>query len=101
MATTASGANDTPPEVTSCRLCEAPVDRDAARCPSWGVKSPWVPDEPSLNPRLTRVAMWVGGVAVLILLLFVSGMLMFGPAAEDRERGHRPSAAATPARAAR
>jgi len=98
MTTTASGVNDTPPELTSCRLCEAPVARDAARCPSCGVKAPWVPDEPSVNPRLIRVAMWGGEVVVLIMLLFVSGMLMFGPAAEDRERGHRPSAAATPAR---
>ncbi len=69
MTTTASGVNDTPPELTSCRLCEAPVARDAARCPSCGVKAPWVPDEPSVNPRLIRVAMWGGGVVVLIMLL--------------------------------
>jgi hypothetical protein len=98
MSATASGANDTRSELTSCRLCEAPVGRDAAICPSCGVKTPWVPDEPSVNPRLIRIAMWGGGVVVLIMLLFVSGMLLFGPAAEDRERGHRPSAAATPPR---
>ena len=69
MTTTASGASETPPELTSCRLCEAPVARDAARCPSCGVKAPWVPDEPSVNPRLIRVAMWGEGVVVLIMLL--------------------------------
>jgi len=37
-----------------------------------------------------------GGVVLLILLLFVSGMLMFGPTAEDNERGHLPPAATHP-----
>src|SRR5205823_13608691 len=98
MTTTPSRVSETPPVLTSCRLCEAPVARDAAICPSCGVKAPWVPDEPGVNPRRIRVAMWSGGVVVLLLLLFVAGMLLFGPAAEDREREHRPSAAAPSAR---
>jgi len=32
--------------------------------------------------------MWGGGIMLVIFLLFVSGVLMFGPAAEDRD--HRP-----------
>jgi hypothetical protein len=35
--------------------------------------------------------MWGGGIVVLILLVFVIGMLMFGPAAKVEERDHRPS----------
>ena len=88
--------SETSRELTRCRLCEAPVTPDATTCPSCGAKTPWVPDEPSGDPRLIRVAMLGGGVVLLILLLFVSGMLMFGPAAEDNERGHRPPAATHP-----
>jgi hypothetical protein len=71
-------------------LCGAPVARDADVCASCGVKIPWVPDEPSLSPRVMRLAMWAGGIVLGIMLLFVAGLLAFGPAAEDEERDHRP-----------
>ena len=64
--------------VTTCRLCDAPVARDADVCPSCGVKVPWVPDEPSANLRAIRLAMWGGGILLAIMLLFVAGMLAFG-----------------------
>ena len=80
-------------DVVPCRLCEAPVARDATVCPSCGVKEPWIPDEPSVDPRVIRLAMWGGGIILVIFLLFVSGVLMFGPAAEDRD--HRPPGART------
>lgn len=78
------------PDLVACRLCGARVARDATVCPSCGVTAPWIPDEPGMNPRRLRVAMWGGGLAVLVLLLFVVGMLMFGPAAQDEEADHRP-----------
>jgi hypothetical protein len=74
----------------TCRLCDAPVARDADECASCGVKAPWVPDEPSVNPRAIRLVMWTGGIVLGIMLLFVAGMLAFGPAAEDDQRDHRP-----------
>ena len=73
-----------------CRLCDAPVARDADVCTSCGVKAPWVSDEPRVNPRLIRLVMWGGGIVVAIMVLFVAGMLAFGPAAEDDERDHMP-----------
>jgi len=45
--------------------------------------------------------MWGGGIVLLIVLLFTSGMLIFGPAAEDAERSHTPPRADAPAREAR
>ena len=84
--------------VVTCRLCGASVTRDVDVCPSCGVKAPWVPDEPSANLRAIRLAMWVGGVALGIMLLFVVGMLVFGPAAEDQERDHRPPSMSSRAR---
>ena len=43
--------------MATCRLCDAPVARDADVCASCGVKAPWVPDEPSVNLRAIRLAM--------------------------------------------
>ena len=77
-------------DIVTCRLCDAPVARDADVCPSCGVKAPWISDEPTLDPRVIRVATWGGGIAVAIILLFVAGMLAFGPAADDDERDDRP-----------
>jgi hypothetical protein len=74
----------------TCRLCDAPVAHETDVCPSCGVKAPWVPDEPSVNPRVIRFAMWGAGIVVGLLLLFVAGMLVFGPVAEDQERDQRP-----------
>ena len=71
-----------------CRLCGTLVARDAAVCPSCGVKEPWIPDEPTINPRVIRLAMWTGGVVLVGLLLFLSGVLMFVP--PENERDHRP-----------
>ena len=45
------------PDTVPCRLCTRPVARDAAVCPSCGVREPWVPDEPTMNPRIIRLAM--------------------------------------------
>jgi hypothetical protein len=58
------------------------------------VKAPWIPDEPTLNPRIIRVAMLGGGVVLVGLLLFLAGLMMFGPAVEKEERDHRPPAPA-------
>jgi hypothetical protein len=74
----------------TCRLCDAPVARDADSCPSCGAKTPWIPDEPSANLRVIRLAMWGGGIVVAIMLLFAVGMLAFGPVADREERDHRP-----------
>jgi hypothetical protein len=37
-----------------------------------------------------RLTMWGAGIVVGLLLLFVAGMLVFGPVAEDGERDQRP-----------
>jgi hypothetical protein len=74
----------------TCRLCDAPVAHETDVCPSCGVKAPWVPDEPSVNPRVIRLTMWGVGIVVGLLLLFVAGMLVFGPVAEDEDRDQRP-----------
>ncbi len=79
-----------PVDTVPCRLCATLVARDATVCPSCGAKEPWIPDEPSINPRVIRLAMWGGGIALVALLLFVSGLMMFGPRAEEGERDHRP-----------
>ena len=82
--------NEVRAAVVTCRLCDAPVARDADVCPSCGVKSPWVPDEPTVNLRAIRLAMWAGGIVVGIMFLVVAGMMAFGPVAENEERDHRP-----------
>ncbi len=76
------------PDPVPCRLCTRLVARDAAVCPSCGAKEPWIPDEPTINPRAIRLAMWGGGIVLIGLLLFVSGVLMFAPGEEERD--HRP-----------
>jgi hypothetical protein len=80
------------PHTVPCRLCTSLVARDATMCPSCGAREPWIPDEPSINPRVIRLAMWGGGIVLIGLLLFVSGLMMFGPRAEREERDHRPPA---------
>ena len=80
-----------------CRLCTTLGARDATVCPSCGAKEPWIPDEPSINPRVIRLAMWGGGIVLVALLLFVSGLMMFGPRAEEGERDHRPPGTASEA----
>ena len=80
------------PDIVPCRLCTEPVARDAKICPSCGVKDPWIPDEPTMNPRVLRLAMWGGGVVLVGLLLFLAGFMMFGPPAGEDERDHRPPA---------
>jgi len=82
--------NEVRAAVVTCRLCDAPVARDADVCSSCGVKAPWVPDEPSVNLRAIRLAMWAGGIVLGIMFLFVVGMMAFGPVAEKEERDHRP-----------
>ena len=79
------------PETVQCRLCTHSVPRDAVVCPACGAKDPWIPEEPTINPRVIRLVVWGGGVVLIGLLLFVSGVLMFAPA--EGERDHRPSAA--------
>ncbi len=74
-----------------CRVCASSVRRDVAVCPSCGTTEPWIPDEPTMNPRLLKVIM-CGGVVVLIgVLLSVAGVFMFAPA-DDDEPDHRPPA---------
>ncbi len=79
------------PDTVRCRLCTRLVARDAAVCPSCGAKELWIPDEPTINPRVIRLAMWTGGVVLVGLLLFLSGVLMFAPAEDKRD--HRPPGA--------
>jgi len=74
----------------SCRVCETSMSRDTAVCPSCGTRKPWVPEQPTVSPWIVRFALWSGGVLVGLVLLFVAGMLVFGPVAENRERGHTP-----------
>jgi len=81
---------EVPVDTVPCRLCTTLVTRDATVCLSCGVKDPWIPDEPSINPHVIRLAMWGGGIVLVVLLLFVSGLMMFGPRAELDERDHRP-----------
>jgi hypothetical protein len=78
-----------------CRLCATVVARDATVCPSCGAKEPWIPDEPSINPRVIQLAKWGGGIVLVGLLLFVSGLMMFGPRAEEDERDHWPPGTAS------
>jgi hypothetical protein len=66
-----------------------PVAPEATRCPSCGAKEPWIPDEPTVSPRVIRLLAWGGGGVLLGLLLFMSWAMMFGSA--DGERDHRPS----------
>ncbi len=75
-----------------CRLCATLVAREAPVC----AKNPWIPDEPSINPHVIRLAMWGGGIVLVGLLFFVSGLMIFGPRAE-RERDHRPPGTASEA----
>lgn len=77
-------------DAVPCRLCVTLVARDATVCPSCGARKPWIPDEASINPRVIRLAMWGGGIVLVGLLLFVSGLMMFGPRGEEEERDHRP-----------
>jgi len=65
-----------------------PVAPDAAVCPSCGVGQPWIPDEPTLSPRLIRLLACGGAIIAVGLLLFMSGVLMFG--SPEREHDHRP-----------
>ncbi len=58
------------PDTVPCRLCARPVARDTAVCPFCGVKEPWILDEPTINPRVIRLAMWTGGAVLVGLLLF-------------------------------
>jgi hypothetical protein len=83
-----------PSDTVPCRLCGTAVARDAAACPSCGAKDPWIPEGPTMNPHVIRLAMWGGAIVLVGLLLFVSGLLMFGPAAEG-QRDHRPPGAAS------
>jgi hypothetical protein len=88
-------------DTVPCRLCGKLTARDATVCPSCGAKTPWIPDEPSINPRVIGLAMWGGSIVLVAMLLFVSGLMMFGPRAEEDERDHRPSRPASEARDSR
>jgi hypothetical protein len=89
---------DAAADTVPCRLCATRVDRDAPVCSSCGAREPWIPDEPTISPWIIRLATWGGSIVLLGLLLFVLGMLMFRPAAEDDERDHRPPSIGTLAR---
>jgi len=77
------------PDTAPCRLCAKQVVRGAAICPSCGVKEPWIPDEPAMNPRVIRLAKWTGGVVLVGLLLLLFGVMMFGPAEDERDEQPR------------
>jgi hypothetical protein len=88
---------EVPIDTVPCRLCATLVARDAKVCLSCGVKDPWIPDEPSINSHVIHLAMWSGGIVLVGLLLFVSGLMMFGLRAEPDERDHRPPGTASKA----
>jgi hypothetical protein len=88
---------EVPVDLVPCRLCTTRVARDATVCPSCGAKDPWIPEEPAINPRIIRLTMWGVSIVLVGLLLFVSGLMMFGPRAEEGERDHRPPGAASKA----
>ena len=92
---------EVPVDTVPCRLCATLVARDATVCPSCGAKEPWIADEPTINPRVIRLAMWGGGIVVVGLLLFVLGLMMFGPRAKEDERDHRSPGTASAARDSR
>jgi len=75
--------SEVPTDTVPCRLCGTLVVRDATVCPSCGSKEPWIPDEPTINPRVISLAMCGVGIVLVGLLFFVSGLLMFGPPAES------------------
>jgi len=78
---------DAPSRIVPCRLCATAVAPDATMCPSCGVKQPWIQDEPTLTPSVIRLLVWGGGLALVALLLFMSGIVMFGSA--DGKPDHR------------
>ena len=47
------------------------------------------PDEPAMNPRVIRLAKWAGGVVLVGLLLLLFGVMMFGPAEDERDEHPR------------
>ncbi len=88
---------EVPVDTAPCRLCATLVARSVMACPSCGVKDPWIPDEPTITPRVIRLVMWGGGILLGGILLFVSGLMMFGPRAAEDERDHRPPGTASKA----
>ena len=82
------------PRTAVCRLCGTPLSDQTGACSRCGTPEPWIADEPTLNARLLRLVVWGTGIVLVAVLLFVSGFVMFGPPAEDRERGHAPAPAA-------
>jgi len=76
------------PSRISCRLCAMPIAPEATICPSCGVGEPWIRDEPTLTPRVMRLLVWGGALFLVGLLLFMSGVLMFG--SPEGEHDHRP-----------
>ena len=79
---------DAPSPIVSCRLCGRPIVPGATICPSCGAKEPWIPDDPTLSPRVMRLLVWGGGIVLVGVLLLMSGVVMFGSA--DGEHDHRP-----------
>jgi hypothetical protein len=79
---------DSASRIFSCRLCGMLIAPDAAVCPSCGAREPWIPDEPTLSPRVMRLLVWGEGIVLVGVLLLMSGVVMFGSA--DGEHDHRP-----------
>jgi len=69
-----------------CQLCGEPVARNDKRCSGCGVKEPWIPEEPSADPRVIRLATWAGGVVLVSMLLFLSAVMIFAPVEHKRDQ---------------
>ena len=77
-------------DTVPCRPCTNQVVRGAVICSSCGVKEPWIPDEPAMNPRVIRLAKRGGRCCVLAgLLLLLFSVVMFGPAEDERDEQPR------------
>jgi len=55
------------PGTITCRLCVTLLPSHATMCTAYETTTPWIPDEPRMDPRLIRFAVWGGGVVLVAL----------------------------------